>query len=118
LAEGDAGGADAQASGYRWLRAQAPGLASDAGFDLGIREWADDEALSRDAIRALLERMLLLMRGNRASSFTTWVSHGGFVRIARADLRGHFALERLGGEAPKRWAILRRLLEDALSANG
>jgi tetratricopeptide (TPR) repeat protein len=118
LAEGDAGGADAQASGYRWLRAQAPGLASDAGFDLGIGEWADDEALSCDAVRALLERMLLMMRGNRASSFTTWVSQGGFIRVARAGLQGDSALERLRGEAPKRWAILRRLLEDALLANG
>ncbi len=118
LAEGDAGDAGAQASGYRWLRAQAPGLASDAGFDLGIREWADDEALSRDALRALLERMLLLMRGNRASSFTTWVSRAGFVRVARAEPGGRSAMERLRAEAPNRWSILRRLLEEALSADG
>jgi tetratricopeptide (TPR) repeat protein len=116
LAGGDAGDAGAQAAGYRWLRAQAPGLVSDAGFGLGIREWDDDDALSVDAIRALLERMLLMMRGNRASSITTWVSSDGFVRFARAAATGHSAMDRLRADAPKRWAILRRLLEAALSA--
>jgi tetratricopeptide (TPR) repeat protein len=110
LAEGDAGDAAAEACGYRWLRAQAPGLVSDAGFDLGIREWADDEVLSPDAVRALLERMLVMMRGNRASSFTTWISRTGFVRVAGAEPPGR--------EAPNRRSILRRLLEKALSAEG
>ncbi len=113
LAEGDAGDMDAEAAGYDWLCAQAPGLVSDAGLELGIAEWID-ASQSREERRAILERMLVMMRGNRASSFTTWIGRAGTVRIASASREGSTALDRWREGRPQREQSLRALLQDAL----
>jgi tetratricopeptide (TPR) repeat protein len=113
LAEGAAGDGAGETAGYRWLCAHAPGLVSDAGFDLGIGEWRTDAGPSRDERRALLEHMLIMMRGNRASSFATWIGRSGMVRIASAALAGPTALNRLNAEESNRHRALRELLRAA-----
>lgn len=99
----------AAAAGFAWLRDQAPGLASDAPFELGGVEWTG--ALPRDATRALLERMQVMMRGNRASSFTTRIGASGQVRVAGASSGDSTALARWRADAPRRWPEVRRLLQ-------
>lgn len=113
LADGDAGDIAAEAAGFAWLRDQAPGLVGDAAFELGGIEWTG--ALSRDATRALLERMLVMMRGNRASSFATWIGSTGQVRVAGASSDDSTALARWRADAPRRWQDVRRLLQRAAS---
>jgi tetratricopeptide (TPR) repeat protein len=111
LAAGDSGDAAAEAAGYEWLRQQAPTLVSDAAHGLGIVGALDLAPLPRATQRAVLEQMLVMMRGNRASSFTTWISPAGLVRVAGAVQGGTGALQRFRDEAPHRWASARRLIE-------
>jgi len=113
LADGDAGERAAEAAGFVWLREQAPGLLSDAGAELDLLQWADEAPLPRDALRALLEHMLRLMRGNRATSLTTWIGRGGRLRVAGAVVDGVPAWERFRADAANRRPALRRLLEQA-----
>lgn len=117
LADGDAGDLAGEAAGYAWLRDQAPGLVGDAAHRLGHDvDWLADAPLPRDMQRALLEEMLVMMRGNRATSFATWLSPAGLIRIAGARTGGPTALDRFRADAEQRWRSLRALLERALVA--
>ncbi|MEO8603963.1 MAG: tetratricopeptide repeat protein [bacterium] len=116
LADGDAGDHAAATAGYAWLLEQAPGLASDAAATLGVVEWSEPPQLPRDAGRALLEEMLRMMRGNRASSFATWISRRGLVRVAGATRDGPTAWQRFQADAAQRRQALRTVLERGLKA--
>lgn len=63
------------------LVSQAPGLLSDAAADLGVDIFEGPGLSARACERAVLERALEMMRGNRSSTCITYFSSRGLLRL-------------------------------------
>jgi tetratricopeptide (TPR) repeat protein len=83
LARDEAGDHAAPARGLEHLRRVAPGLVHDAARAAGITMGAAEDAAvpGRDALRALFETMLRMMRGNRSSTCVTYFTDDGYLRV-------------------------------------
>lgn len=81
LVSGERGERGAQIEIVGRLAREAPGLVADAARERGFALWdAPLDALAPDAVRALLERMLEMLRGNRSSTCITYVTEAGELR--------------------------------------
>lgn len=81
LAEGD--GAGAQRIWERLCR-EASGLLSDAATELGITIWGDPgEVATPEEQRRVLDRALVMMRGNRSTGLTTYITASGRLRFVQ-----------------------------------
>ncbi|MBX3183177.1 MAG: tetratricopeptide repeat protein [Polyangiaceae bacterium] len=66
---------------FEQVQRAAPGLVSDAARELGVVVWGDPEdELALEVVASVLERALVLLRGNRSASSITYVTSDGRLR--------------------------------------
>jgi len=66
------------------LRRDASGLLSDAAHELGVTIWGDPgEEVAQEVQRRVLSRALVMMRGNRSTGLTTYITESGRMRFVQ-----------------------------------
>jgi len=82
LLEAAVGDAPALGRAFEQVRQRAAGLMADAAEDIGEAAWLDGDAVPSAAVqRRLLERMLVMLRGNRATGLVTYFRTDGSLHV-------------------------------------
>ena len=82
LLEAAVGDAPAQARAFAEVRRRAAGLLADAAEEIGEAAWVDGDALPSAAVqRRLLDHMLVMLRGNRATGLITYFRKDGSLHV-------------------------------------
>ena len=108
LLEAAVGDESALADAFERVRRQAAGLVADAAQELHEVAWLDADGLPRASVQGrLLEHMLHMLRGNRATSLITYFRQDGSLRVLMPE--GNDLAQFDTADLRVTWSLIERL---------